>query len=118
MIKYFIYVLYMALALFNFVPQKRSPVLLTTSIVENLTTRLQSLKDFQKELSIETLNREIFGRPIKLNETIILKGLVRKKLKRPERKRSAALAENTFVSDITDDALLEKYQDGRLVAVP
>jgi hypothetical protein len=107
----------MALALFKLIPQQRGPVLLTTTIIEDLKTRLQSLREFQKELSIDFVDREVFGKPVKLNQTIILQGLVRKKLKRPESIRSAVLAENTFVSDITDDALLEKYnrEHGKLV---
>ena len=107
----------MALALFKLIPQQRGPVLLTTTIIEDLTSRLQSLKDFQKELSIQFVDREIFGKAVKLNQTIILQGLVRKKLKRAQAKRSAELAENSFVSDITDDALLEKYnrERGRLI---
>jgi hypothetical protein len=99
----------MALALFKLFPQQRGPVLLTTTIIEDVTSRLQSLKEFQKDLSIQFVDREIFGKAVKLNQRIILQGLVRKKLKRAEAKRSTLLAENSFVSDITDDALLEKY---------
>jgi len=107
----------MALALFKLLPQQRGPVLLTTTIIEDLKTRLQSLRDFQKELSIDFVDREIFGKAVKLNQTIILQGLVRKKLKRADAKRSSELAENTLVSDITDDALIEKYnrEHGKLV---
>ena len=50
----------MALALFQLLPQLRGPVLLTTPIIENLTSRLQSLKEFQTELRIEFSDREIF----------------------------------------------------------
>ena len=47
-----------------------------------------------------------------------MQGIVRKKIIREKPKRSPELAENTLVSDITDDALLEKYnvdRDKRLV---
>ena len=108
----------MALALFQLLPQLRGPVLLTTPIIENLTSRLQSLKEFQTELSIEFSDREIFGKAIKLNQKIILQGLVRKKLKRADAKRSTVLAENTFVSDITDDAFIEKYKGEQKLVVP
>ena len=60
----------MALALFQLLPQLRGPVLLTTPIIENLTSRLQSLKEFQTELRIEFSDREIFGKAIKLNQKI------------------------------------------------
>jgi hypothetical protein len=108
----------MALALFKLLPQKRGPVLLTTPIIENLMPRLQSLKDFQTELRIEFVDREIFGKAVKLNKTIILQGLVRKKLKRAQSKRSSVLAENTFVSDITDEAFLERYKGDQKLVVP
>lgn len=108
----------MALALFQLLPQLRGPVLLTTPIIENLTSRLQSLKEFQTELRIEFSDREIFGKAIKLNQKIILQGLVRKKLKRADAKRSTVLAENTFVSDITDDAFNEKYKGEQKLVVP
>jgi hypothetical protein len=108
----------MTLALFQLLPQPRGPVLLTTPIIENLTSRLQSLKEFQTELRIEFSDREIFGKAIKLNKKIVLQGLVRKKLKRSDAKRSAVLAENTFVSDITDDAFIERYKGEQKLVVP
>ena len=108
----------MALALFKLLPQQRGPVLLSTPIIEDLTTRLQSLREFQKELSIDAVTKEIFGKAVKLNQTIILQGLVRKKLKRAEKTRSNVLAENTLVSDITDDELIERYKREQTLVVP
>ena len=39
----------MALALFKLLPQERGLVLLSTRIIENLTSRMPSLKEFQEE---------------------------------------------------------------------
>ena len=108
----------MALALFKLLPQERGLVLLTTRIVENLTSRMPSLKDFQEHLKVDFVDREIFGRAVKLNEKIVLQGTVRKKLKRDKPKRSPELAENSLVSDITDDAMLEKYNREKRLVIP
>ena len=100
----------MPLSLFKVIPPIRQPVLLTTRIIENLTqSQSPSLLKFQKELNIEFINRVIFGKAIKLNKTIVLQGLVRKKIKKAPTKRSAILEEETLVSDIVDDEFLEKY---------
>lgn len=99
----------MALASFKLLPVGESLVLLTNKISENLNTKDQMLLEFLKELNIDFVTKDIFGKAIKLNKTIILQGLVRKKLKRAPTKKSEVLAEGSFISDITDDDFLEKY---------
>jgi hypothetical protein len=108
----------MTLALYKLLPEQRGLVLLTTTIIENLTARLPSVKEFQEELKVEFVDREIIGKAIKLGEKIVLQGLVRKKIKREQAKRSSVLSENSLVSDITDDALLEKYNQEKKRVIP
>ena len=110
----------MPLSLFKVMPPSRGLVMLTTRIIEklNLASQMPILAEFQKELNIEFVKRVIFGKAIKLNQTVILQGLVRKKLKKEPTKRSALLEDETLVSDNMDDEFLEKYnyyRENRLI---
>ena len=98
----------MSLASFKIMPIERPQVLLNIRISEKVTNQ-PLLKEFQTELHIEVTHKDVFGKPIKLNKTIILQGLVRKKIKRPPTKKSAVLEEETLVSDNIDDDFLGKY---------
>jgi len=108
----------MALALFKLLPEDRGLVKLTTPIIENLTSRLPSLKEFQEELKVDFVNRGFIGKAIKLGIKIVLQGLVRKKIKKEKLKRSSVLNENSLVSDITDDELIEKYNREKQLVIP
>jgi len=98
----------MGLDLFQVVPAELPFVLLSTIITDKSKTYDDSIRDFLSVFKLDYNQREIIQPAVKLNQPIVLSGLVRKTFIPRETNKSKTLANNTFVGDITEDTL---YQD-------
>ena len=98
----------MGLDLFQVVPAELPFVLLSTLITDKSKVYNEDIRDFLKVFKLDYNQREIIQPAIKLNQSIILSGLVRKTFNPKEAVKSKTLANNTFVGDIIEDTT---YQD-------
>jgi hypothetical protein len=102
----------MGLDLFQVVPAELPLVILSTLITDKSKTYDDSIRDFLSIFKLDYNQREIIQPAIKLNQPIVLSGLVRKTFIKRETNKTKTLANNTFVSDIIEDTRYENlYKD-------
>jgi hypothetical protein len=109
----------MSLDLFLVIPADLPQILLDTPIKEELTKQyIDEVAALLKLARIEYNQREVIKQAIKLNQPIILRGLVRKKLVKKEKTKSNVLSPNTLLSQIIDDDEYKENLKGYLNTVP
>ena len=109
----------MSLDLFLVIPADLPQILLNTPINEELTTLyLDEVATLLKLAGIDYNQKEVIKKAIKLNQPIILRGLVRKKLVKKERVTSNVLSPNSLLSDIIGDDEYKENLKGYLNTVP
>jgi hypothetical protein len=109
----------MSLDLFLVIPADLPQILLDTPIKEELTKHyIEEVAALLKLARIEYNQKEVIKKAIKLNQPIILRGLIRKKLVKKEKTKSNVLSPNTLLSHIMDDDEYKENLKGYLNTVP
>lgn len=108
----------MSLDLFLVIPADLPQILLDTPIKEELTKHyIEEVAALLKLARIEYNQKEVIKKAIKLNQPIILRGLIRKKLVKKEKTKSNVLSPNTLLSHIMDDDEYKENLKGYLNTV-
>lgn len=109
----------MSLDLFLVIPADLPEILLVTPIKEELTKQYtDQVAALLKLAHIDYNQKEFIKQAIKINQPIILRGLIRKKRVKKEKTYSNVLSPNSLLSDIIGDDEYKENIKGYLNTVP